>query len=352
MADVGAQEKQFDWVIKVTKVVVVASLVVIVLGAIGGVAMTVAAIGEAVDTGQWTNVVPYVLSVLAALLAVGWLSVTYGLVQALVANESAVSNAAVSLSRIETFLDDQTHSLNRLINLASLSDKAKSLIYRDRELEAMREVIHEDTMRQDYDTAAALIDMMETKFGYADEAARLREELDQSRKATFEEKIDNAVARVQRIIEEHDFARATRAAERLIGMFPDHPKITSLPERVETEHANHKKKLLEEYRDAVNRNDVNRGVELLKELDRHLTPQEAAALQESARGVFKAKLHNLGVQFAIQVTDQRWAEAVATGEEIIKGFPNSRMSHEVRQKMPQLRELMSASAETSAAGSS
>ena len=159
MAAAGEQKRQFNWVIKATKAAVVASLVIIVLGAIGGVAMTVAAVSEAADTGQWTNVVPYVLCVLAALLAVGWLLVIYGLVQALVANEDAVNDAAGRLDRIETLMDDQAHCLNRLINLESLSDKAKSLIYRDRELEAMQEVIHEDTMRQDYETAAALIDM-------------------------------------------------------------------------------------------------------------------------------------------------------------------------------------------------
>jgi len=350
MVDADDRKKQFNWLIKAARAAVIASLVIIALTAIGGVAMTVAAIGDALDTGQWTRVVPYVLCVLGALLAVGWLMVIYGLVQALVANENAVVDTAGRLNRLETILDDQSHSLNRLINLQSLSDKAKSLIYRDREIEAMQEVIHEDTMRQDYDTAAALIDMMESRFGYADEADRLRKELAQSRKATFEEKIDNAVARVQKIIEDHDFARALRAAEKLIGLFPDNEKITSLPERVESERANHKKMLLEQYGDAVNKNDVERGVDLLKELDRYLAPQEAAALRESARGVFKAKLHNLGVQFAIQVTDQKWSEAVATGEEIIRDFPNSRMSLEVRQKMPQLRELMSAGTETTAAG--
>ena len=99
----------------------------------------------------------------------------------------------------------------------------------------------------------------------------------------------------------------------------------------------HKRSLLQAYGEAVRKNDVDKSIELLRELDRYLTPQEAAALEESVRGVFKAKLHNLGVQFAISVTDQQWADAVATGEEIIREFPNTRMAQEVREKMGLLR---------------
>lgn len=335
------QKNQFLWVVKLARILTIATLVLIALGMIRAVAMLVVTSGDAVTSGNWKPVLLYVAALLGLLVAAGWTLVLYGLIHAIVTNQAAVSMTAGLTSRIETLLEDHGHSLNRLINLQSLSDKAKSLIYRDRELEAMGEVIHEDMMRQDYDTAAALIDMMAQQFGYVDQAARLRDDLEQARQATLEEKIDSAIARIQRIIGEHDWPRALRAAEKVMSLFPDHPKAASLPQRVESERNNHKKRLLQDYGEAIRKNDIDRGVELLGELDRYLTPQEAAALQESARGVFKAKLHNLGVQFAIQVTDQRWSEAVATGEEIIRNFPNSRMSHEVRQKMPQLRELIS-----------
>ena len=93
--------------------------------------------------------------------------------------------------------------------------------------------------------------------------------------------------------------------------------------------------------EAVRVNDVERSIELLKELDKYLTPQEGAALAESARDVFKKKLHNLGVQFAIAVADQNWSFAVATGEEIVKEYPNSRMAREVHEKLELLRDYSS-----------
>ena len=337
MSETVEQEGRFTWALKTARIATVVSLILLSLGLIGSVAVAVMAATDAFDTGDWLYAVPYVLCSIAVLLVVTWLPVWYGLIQAILSNESAVSNSLGRLERIETLLEDQGQELKNLTALESLSDQAKSLIYRDQEIEALREAIHDDMVRQDYKTAASMIESIEKKFGYVDEAARMRNELVDAQKATLEEKIDTAVGRVQKIIELHDWPRATRAAHKLLNAFPKNPKIASLPGRVETERANHKRRLLQEYGEAVRKNDVDHSIELLKELDRHLTPQEAAALEESARGVFKTKLHNLGVEFAIHVTDQRWADAIATGDQIMQDYPNSRMSTEVRQKMSQLR---------------
>ncbi len=265
-----------------------------------------------------------------------WVLIAFGLVRVIVANESAVHFSSGRLQRIETIAADQATSAKKLIELASLSDQAKSLIFQEQERETLRETIHADIIRQDYTEAERLIDSIESRYGYGMEASRLREELDASRRATLDEKIDTAIARMNEIIDRQDWARATREAQRLMQTFPNHPKTVGLVKRVEGAHTHRKRTLLEAYRDAVAKKDVERGVELLKELDRYLSPVEAAALEESARGVFRAKLHNLGVQFAIFVTDGLWDEAIASGMEIIRDFPNSRMAHEVSEKMDKL----------------
>jgi len=338
MPETPEHKREFTWVVRTARTAVVVTLIVLALVVAGSVAMIVASASQGFETGQWGPLLRYALWFAGSLVAAIWVLLIYGVIHAIVANQTAVSDSEAQLGRIETLLSDEAHSIRRLINLSSLSDRTKGLIYRDREIEAINEAVHDEVMRQDYGAAEATIQMMEQQLGYSEEAQRLREEVEEARKATLEEKIAGAVSRVEKIIETRDWTRATRAVEKLVAQFPENPRITSLPQRVEDERNNHKRQLLEEYGEAVSKNDVNRGIDLLKELDRYLTPQEAAALEESARGVFKAKLHNLGVQFAICVTDQRWAEALATGEEIVRGFPNSRMSHEVRQKIPLLRE--------------
>jgi len=322
------------WVTRAALASLIASLVLVSLAFVGTVAMLVI---TALETPTVATIAPLGLAIVGEVVLVGWLFVLYGLVRVVVSNEEDVAGAIPRLGRIETLLGDQAKSSRKLADLATLSDQAKGLIFRERELEAFREAIHEDLIRQDYETALALIDGIEQKFGYADEAARLRKDVEQSRQATLGEKIDAAVSRIQESIDRKDWGRAIREGDRVLQLFPDNPKVASLPGRIQSARSKHKRDLLQAYGDAVRKNDVDRGIDILKELDTDLTPQEAAALEESARGVFRAKLHQLGVQFAIRVTEENWPEAITVGETIVSEFPNTRMAHEVRQKMGMLR---------------
>ena len=337
MSGASENENHYSWLSIINRLGLICGLVFLAVVAIFAVAIGVVVSMEAYQTGQWTNIASCVILLLAVMVTGVWVFIIYGVIQTLVSSASSVRQTTARLERIETLLEDQCRSTRKLIDLESLSDKAKSLIYRDREIETLREVIHEDLMRQDYETAEKLIEDMTEKFGHIDEADRLRVDLQAAKKATLEEKIDTSIMRIQSIIETHDWPKAIRAAQKLLEVYPDNPRVGLLPERIETERTNHKRQLLQEYGEAVKKNDIDQSIFLLKELDRYLAPQEAAALQDSARGVFKAKLHNLGVQFAIQVTDQRWDMAISTGEEIMRDYPNSRMSQEVRQKISQLR---------------
>ncbi|MCK4959755.1 MAG: hypothetical protein KAT00_10140, partial [Planctomycetes bacterium] len=57
-----------------------------------------------------------------------------------------------------------------------------------------------------------------------------------------------------------------------------------------------------------------------------------------ASGVFRNKLHNLGVQFALAVTERQWSKALQAAEQITSDFPNTRMAHEIRGKLDILQE--------------
>lgn len=326
-------ESRFAWVVRLAKIALIGYLVFAGLGLIAVVATYVI---QGLETGAWMRL-DYLLGVAGLLASIAWVFVLYGLAKVFVAGEAASATVAGRLGAVETLLEGQGNALSRLAEVSTLSDLARSIVYRDDEIASLREAVHERIMRQDYAAAESLITEIETKGGYAQEGAHMRQMLQDARKATLDEKIDAGLARVQTMIDADDWDNAARTAQRLLQIFPGHAKITALPGAILAQRNEHKRELLKLYGEAVSKNDIERGIELLKELDRYLTPQEGAALQESARGVFKAKLHNLGVQFAICVTDERWAQAVNAGEEIIRDYPNSRMAHEVRQKMDQLR---------------
>jgi hypothetical protein len=330
----SAEDGPYGWVVSLVRVWAYVAEACLVAALIATVILATAAISA---NPTLVVVAPYLIAVALETAAMVWVPVVAGMVLTVLETHQVVSDASNRLSRVETLVNDAAGSLKSIAGVASLSDKAKSTIYRERELEALRETIHHHLMLQEYDAASALITSMDREFGYAEEARRLREEVTASRKATVDEKVDASLRRFQEILDRHDWPRAAREAERMMRLMPNNPRIAQLPATVDAARAGHKRQLLQEYGEAIRKNDVDRSIELLRQLDLYLSPQEAAALQESARGVFRAKLQNLNLQFTMSVTDQRWADAVATGEQIVRDYPNSRMAMEVRAKMNLLR---------------
>ena len=272
--------------------------------------------------------------------------ILYALLALLVVFIFSVLNAhlkasRLQLKRIESLLENQGRDIHNLTGLAQLPDQTKSLIYHEGEFQALRKSIHAMLSKRDYAAAEALIARAESRPDLAEETARLRKDIESARTTIVDKKIVSATLEFHKFLERREWAQAKREAERLETLFPDNPQIAALPSNIRSVWTAHKHALLKEYGEACRVNDVEKSIELLKKLDKYLTPQEGEALAESARDVFKKKLHNLGVQFAIAVTDQQWSLAVTTGEEIIREYPNSRMAREVREKLDLLRDYAS-----------
>jgi hypothetical protein len=220
---------------------------------------------------------------------------------------------------------------------SQISDNARSLANREKELETLRQAIREEMYSGDLEAANYLVDQMERRFGYAQEAKDLRAEMASVREMTIEEKINEAVTHIERLMDEYKWQRASQEMERLIKLFPRHERVTALPAELNRRREARKQELLKEWHTAVQREETDRGITLLTELDQYLTPEEAQKLSDDARHVFKARLVNLGVQFSLAVQEQRWRDALDIGVQIREEFPNSRMAKEVATKIEVLR---------------
>jgi tetratricopeptide (TPR) repeat protein len=219
-----------------------------------------------------------------------------------------------------------------------LSDAAKSLARRDQELDALREAIRDDIRKERWEAALTLIDEMERRFGYKEEADRVREELDDARNDRIQAKLSEAVEMIESHFHSHEWDRAQREIDRLMNALPDDSRVLSLQDRIKALRDQHKQELKAAWDDAVRRNDTDHAIDVLKELDQYLSPAEAQSLQTSARNVFKEKLLQIGIQFRFAVTERRWQDALNTGLELIRDFPNARMANEVREVLDTLRE--------------
>lgn len=232
----------------------------------------------------------------------------------------------------------QTHLASRknldvIAENVQLSDAVRTLMHRDRERTALRLAINEEIIRGDMEAAYALVEQLEERHGYKVEAGRLRQEVDATCRRLNNQKVHEAVDQVRSLLDAQQWDAARRAMDRLLSNHPNSPEVKDLPRLFAVRRGEHKRRLLKDWDDAVRRNDVDRGILIIKELDQYLTRNEAAALEESARGVFRSKLHNLGLQFSFAVSEHSWLEALDVGRQIVQEFPNSRMAQEVRDRM-------------------
>ena len=228
--------------------------------------------------------------------------------------------------------------LSRMAENSALSDAAKSLTNRDQEAEALRTAIRADLRTERWEAALALVDGMEGRFGYAEEAANLRKDINDARVEAMRQKLSQATAIIETHLDACEWDQALHEIERLHRALPDEPRVAKLRALYDTTRAARKSALLKDWDSAVERDDVDRAIEVLQDLDSYLTREEARLLEESAREVFKAKLLQLRMQFQFAVNDQRWRDALEIGVHIIEEFPNSRMSHEVAEAMDGLRK--------------
>lgn len=235
--------------------------------------------------------------------------------------------------------DDQTVALLRSVDESlKISETARRIAYRDRDLDLLRRTIEEDIERSDYDGAIVLVNELAETYGRREEAEDYRDRIEDSRMAEVDSKVSEAIARLDDVLDRKDFDLAGQVAARIQRLFPDSTRTQNLRRRVVHAREQYKLECERAFLEAAQRDDVEKAMEILMELDKYLTEQEAEPLKEVAKGVIGKKRENLGVQFKMAVHDHEWLLAVQTGEQIIADFPNTKMAEEVRGMIDLLRE--------------
>jgi hypothetical protein len=254
----------------------------------------------------------------------------------------AYRNDFAHQTELLTTLADRLQQISVLLNLIGeqqlISDRAKSVAFREKDRDALRRAINEEMAKKDWEAALALADEIERQFGYKQEADNLRDQINNRRQDVIRKQVTDAVAVIDRHTKAEQWTMAHREAERLMRLFPQDPQVMKLPEEIESRRNAFKRQLLENWNESVLRHDTEGAIEILKKLDLYLTPTEAVAMQDTVRGVFKEQLTSLRAQFATAVQEHKWTDAVKVGEQVIKEFPNSRTAQEVREKMDTLRQ--------------
>ncbi|MHC4266066.1 MAG: hypothetical protein ACYSUK_09050 [Planctomycetota bacterium] len=250
----------------------------------------------------------------------------------------AIQDNSVRIEKIAEALEKNRAVLADINKNTSISESAKTISSRDINRQALREAVFDKLQQNDFETAYAITKEIEQLPEFKDLAQQLKLQTEKYCDANDKDRIKQVIAHIEKLFDSFEWAKASVHIERLIKTYPDFEDSKNLRQRLIDRKEERKKQLLMLWDDSVKRQETDRSLQLLRELDMYLTPNEGLAMQEAARDVFKTKLHNLGVQFSIAVSGKQWTEAYKVGLMIIKNFPNSQMAGEIRAKMVILRQ--------------
>lgn len=293
------------------------------------IALAVFGVGlwQAIDGRGWAMLAAGCVGLIAVLCA--W--------PVMIALEGVGTSATAQQQEMAERLQQIAIMLDTISEQQLLSDRAKAVAYREKDREVLRRAIHEEIAKRDFEAALVLTNDMEAAFGYKQEADRFRREIDSRRQEDVRRQINDAVLVIDRHARGENWADALREAERVMNLFPEHPQAQTLPQEVESRRQALKRTLMDQLREAEQKNDIDGGIEIVRRLDVYLTPTEAEAVRDTARNVFRQKLLQLGQQFTAASNDNRRDDAVRIGEEIMRDYPNTRMAQEVRGRLDQMR---------------
>ena len=250
----------------------------------------------------------------------------------------ALRDNSVKLEQVTSALEKIGTGLAQINHSTRVSETAKAIAFRDADRQSLRGAVFDKLQQQDFSAAEEIINEIAKRPEYKELAEQLRAQTNRYHDATDQERLNQVMAHIYKLLDDCQWGRASAQIEGLIKANPDNEQAKMMRQVLLDKKQERKRILLAVWDDAIQNQETDRSLEVLKELDQYLTPNEGLALQEAARDVFRTKLHNLGVQFAISVTEKRWVDALEVGQNIIADFPNSKMSEEIRGKLDVLKQ--------------
>ena len=231
----------------------------------------------------------------------------------------------------------ESGKLNAILEAVQMSENAKRVLFRDRELSILRNTVQEDIARGEFHSALVLCDQMAAIFGAVEEAEVLRSKVQTIIHEFHDARISEEVEKLEKMLTSHKWVEAYQDAARLRRLFPESPRLHEIEQRIADVRIQYRHELESRFLQAAQLEDVEKAMKLLRELDGYLTPDEARRFRDTATEVISKYRDSLGARFKMAVSDRRWQEAIEFGEVIIQQFPNTKMTEEVQSMLETIR---------------
>jgi hypothetical protein len=227
--------------------------------------------------------------------------------------------------------------LDEILEAVQMTENAKRVLFRDRELGVLRHTVQEDIEHGEFHSALVHCDQMASVFGAVEEAEKLRSQVQSIIHDIHDARICEEVSKLEQLLVSQKWVEAYQDAARLRRLFPDAPQLHGVEQRIADVRVQYRHELEARFLHAAEREEVEQAMRLLRELDGYLTPDEARKFRDAARGVINKYRDTLGARFKMAVSDRRWEEAVEFGEVITQQFPNTKMAEEVETMLETIR---------------
>ena len=228
-------------------------------------------------------------------------------------------------------------TLARIEEHSMLSDAAKRLVYRDRELDLLRMLVEQDIAARDFDAALRMVDELASQFGRLEEAESLRSRIESIRRSEVERRIREGTEEIERLLVARDWGSATQSLHRLERLFPDVAAIENLPDQILGARFRHAAEIETRMREAHANGQVDEAMTLLRELDRNLSGRVSNRVLDVAQPIVAAHRDRCGARFRDAIGGKDWKNAVAIGEQLVQDYPNTRMAEEATELLVGLR---------------
>lgn len=161
---------------------------------------------------------------------------------------------------------------------------------------------------------------------------------DEFRDLEREKAIRVSADRVRELLATHEWDQASHMAAQLKLAHPDSRAVVEISSLVDKAFEPYKEHLTRRFLRAASHDDTDEAMDLLRQLDRMLTPAEARPITDTAKRVIERRKLVLSQRFKLAIADRDWLRAKHIAEQILSDFGNTRMAAEIRDRMDLLRD--------------
>ena len=157
------------------------------------------------------------------------------------------------LEKISEGLEKNRSILSQINQNIRLSEAAKTIAFREADRQALRETVFDKLQQQDYETTYKIINEIGELPVYKELAEQLRTEADEYHDATDTERTNQVIAYIDKLLDNHQWTKASIQIERLVKSDPESEKAKAMRQRLLDKKEERKKILLKAWDEAINR---------------------------------------------------------------------------------------------------